>query len=182
MTDEELLQRHRTGDPTAFGLLVDRHEGPLLRYARALLGSRDGAEDVVQECFLRALGGGPARRPIRSVSGWLFQVTRNLCLDRRRKERSMGRRHAEAGARSDAPEAEGSDARLLDEETRGRVREAVAGLSEAQRDVLRLKLWEGLPYREIGERLGMSLSTVSYHAGAALEAVGRRLRSDGILD
>ena len=103
-----LLERHCSGDPTAFVALVKGHQGELLRLARGVLGRGSAYEDVVQEAFMRlaqspptipelALGDADVERA--HLSSWLHKVTRNLCMDvirsetrRRRRERSGRRR------------------------------------------------------------------------------------------
>ena len=93
----------------------------------------------------------------------------------------MDRKHEAATIAAPPPDAPAADAATLDSELRERVRGAVEALPEKQRDVLRLKLWEGLTYREIAERLEMTLTNVSYHLGQAVKAVGGRLREAGLV-
>lgn len=180
-TDLELVSRHLTGDRAALPQLLERHEGPLLRFARTLVRSEDLAQDAVQEAFLRLLREGRDLASVRSLENWLFQVTRNLCTDLQRKEARMNRRHAEAGRATSGSAMESADTPAVAGETRERVREAVSRLPDPQREVVRLKLWEGLTYREIGERLGMPSSNVSFHLGQAVRTLAGQLRSVGIL-
>lgn len=180
MTDAELVQRHLAGDRAALALLLERHEGPLLRFARPLAGSEDRAQDAVQEAFLKFVREGSRMTDVMALFPWLLQVVRNACLDMRRKEKRMDRKHEAARVEAGAAVAESADAPVLNEEARTHVRDAVSKLPEKQREVLRLKLWEGMTYREIGERLGMTLTNVSYHLGEAVKAVAGQLRSAGI--
>ncbi len=179
-TDRELLERHMAGDRLALAQLVELHEGPLLRFARALTGSEDQAQDAVQEAFLRLLREGPRLREIRALSSWLFEVTRNLCYDRQRKELRMDRKHEDARREHAGAAVAAADAPVLADEAHAQVREAISRLPEVQREVVRLKLWEGLSYREIGARMGMTLTNVSYHLGQAVRALAGELRSVGI--
>src|SRR5262245_60451718 len=93
MDDAELVARARTGDPGAFEELVTRHHAACLRYAAHLLGDRTGAEDVVQDTWVRAyrsLGRYEERSQFRS---WLFRILVNRCrtsFGRRRKVPTTG--------------------------------------------------------------------------------------------
>lgn len=181
MTDEELLRRHLAGDRAAFEGLLDRFEAPLLRYASALLGGNDGAQDAVQEAFLRFLRSGRALAGVESVSGWLFHVTRNVCRDRVKKERRMTHREAvyrENRAGSAAP----PETALVAKEVNREVERALAGLPEKQRQVLLLKVWQGLSYREIAGRTGLTVSNVGYHIHQATLALAGSLRAAGVLE
>jgi len=175
--ERELVERHLAGDRSAMAGILDAYEGGLLRYARALLGDDALAQDAVQETFLRFLREGERMREVRALFPWFLQVTRNLCRDVQRKEIRMERKHEEAGA---GPAVAPAEAAVMDGEVRDRVRDVVSGLPEPQREVLRLKLWEGLTYREIGTRMGMTLTNVSYHLGQAVRAVGGKLKAEGI--
>ncbi|MBI4612956.1 MAG: RNA polymerase sigma factor [Planctomycetes bacterium] len=182
MTDEELVRRHLRGDRAAFEGLLDRFEGPLLRYAGALLGNGDGAQDAVQEAFLRLLGSGGELRGVSSVSGWLFHVTRNVCRDRVKKERRMTERErvyreSHSGSATAPPEAA-----LVEKEVNREVERALAGLPRKQREVLLLKVWEGLSYKEIAGRTGLTVSNVGYHIHQATLALAGSLRAAGILE
>lgn len=181
MTEQELVERLAAGDRTAVAPLVAAHETPLLRFARALLGDAALAQDAVQEAFLRVLREGARLRDVKALFPWLLQVTRNICHDLRRKELRMDRKHEASAVLDPKPAAAPADARALDGELRDRVQAAVAALPEKQREVLRLKLWEGLTYREIAVRLEMTLTNVSYHLGQAVKAVGGRLREAGLV-
>ncbi|MBI2921613.1 MAG: RNA polymerase sigma factor [Planctomycetes bacterium] len=179
--DTDLVRRHLAGDRTAIARLIEIHEGPLLRFARARLGDESLAQDAVQETFLRFLREGARMRDVKALFPWFLQVARRVCLDLQRKEGSMERKHEGARREAAGPAVAAPDEALMSGESNERVREAVARLPEAQREVLRLKLWEGLTYREIGTRLGMTLTNVSYHLGQAVRAVAGQLRSQGIV-
>src|SRR5258708_36678310 len=85
---EELLRDARRGREAGFLRLFDEHHLPLFRFAWRLTGSRNDAEDIVQECFLALLRPGgsfdSARTPVRT---YLFGAVRNQALNRiRRRE------------------------------------------------------------------------------------------------
>src|SRR5687767_2937037 len=79
MTEPQAAASQRIGDA------LSRYEGPLLRYARSLLGDLERARDVVQDTFLRLCREDPARVD-GHLAQWLFTVCRNRALDVQRKD------------------------------------------------------------------------------------------------
>src|SRR5690242_10661063 len=90
-SDEALFERMIAGDLSAFDRLYDRFERPLFGFIRAQLGSTGEAEDVLHEAFMAVLRERGARSEVRSFRAWIFQVARNLCLNRVRSARRAGR-------------------------------------------------------------------------------------------
>ena len=89
--DRELVARWKAGDPGAFEELVRRHERRVFALALRMLGSREEAEDVAQEVFLNLHRSGHRFRRESRFSTFVYRVTVNAALNRRR---SLGRRRA----------------------------------------------------------------------------------------
>ena len=85
-TGAQLLHRAREGDDDAFGELVDRQRGTLMRHCYRMLGSGVEAEDAVQDAMLRAWRQLDSYDGRGSFNGWLYRIATNLCLDRLRRE------------------------------------------------------------------------------------------------
>ena len=81
--DNELLERFRAGDESAFDLLFLRHRDGLTRYAARLLGDPEEARDVCVDAFLRVVDGRFAHG--RSLRALLYTTTHRLCIDRLRR-------------------------------------------------------------------------------------------------
>jgi RNA polymerase sigma-70 factor, ECF subfamily len=94
-TDDDLVRALRAGEPGAFDAIHDRYRAPLLAFARQLLGGRHhDAEEVVQDAFLRALGGLRQTDREMALRPWLYAITRNRALDElRRPQRTVGPAH-----------------------------------------------------------------------------------------
>src|SRR4029434_8295502 len=86
-TDEELVDRSKTGDTESFNQLVRRWERPIYALAYRTLGREEDARDVTQEAFLRAYRGLRSFRGDAKFSSWLYRITLNLCRDWIRRER-----------------------------------------------------------------------------------------------
>jgi RNA polymerase sigma-70 factor (ECF subfamily) len=164
-TDAELLADR---DPDAFALLYDRHAAQLYGWARARVGEH--AADLAAEVFARAW---LCRARFRDETGgsalpWLYGIADNVLRDslRRRRVEDAARRRLGLPATIE-PEAgyEAVERRLsLPEEAL----RAVAGLPEKERELLRLRVVEERPYREISRRLGCSPAVARLRVSRAL--------------
>ena len=81
----DLLTRAKAGDHEAFGTLVEAHRASLYRLCFKMTGSREDAEDLVQDTLARALGAIHAFELRSSLSTWLHRIATNLCLDHQRR-------------------------------------------------------------------------------------------------
>ena len=163
-SDELLLERFASGERAALDELFRRHRQPAYRVAFRLLGNEPDALDAVQEGFIKALthlGGFQGRS---SFKTWLLRVVSNAALD---LGRQRGRRETLS---LDAPNAGEVGPGLLspDEAARGLERadlralldQALAALSEVQRQTFVLHADAGLSYREVADATGVSIGTV----------------------
>ena len=150
---------------------LERHEGPLLRYAQRITGDADRARDVVQETFLRL-----CRQQRAELDGhlveWLYTVCRRQALDVRRREQRMATLAPSEAVLSNGREPE---RHAEDQETAARALRLLAELPENQQRVLRLKFEHGLSYREIAEATGLSASNVGYLIHVGLKALRQKL-------
>jgi len=150
--------------------VVTQYEGPLLRYAAQVTGDIERARDVVQEVFLR-LCRQPRSQVEDHLAPWLYTVCRNLAFDVRRKESRM--RSITAEHTADQPSREPDQAGIVEQrDIAQHVLRLVEGLTENQREVVRLKFQDGLSYREISRITELSVSNVGYLIHTAI----RRLR------
>ena len=156
--------------------VVERYEGPLIRYAARLAGDVEVARDAVQETFLALIRADPAE--VRHhVAPWLFAVCRNRTLDLRRKEKRMDSLDEEHLALRVATTP--SPVVLVEgKEAAGRLLAVIESLPEREREVVRLKFQEGLRYREISEVMGISVSNVGFLIHTATKTLRKRL-ADG---
>jgi RNA polymerase sigma-70 factor (ECF subfamily) len=188
-TDEDLVLAVQSGDTDSLGILVARWELPLFRFAFRLLQRTEDARDVCQETFLRIMTRAERFRAGARYSTWMYQIALNLCRDqmRRRKRWKFLSLHdddhaverqveARAAPRGDAdPEAS-----LEREERRRLIGKALSSLAPEQREVLVLKEFEGLKFREIADILGCPESTVKSRMYYGLTALKSALARQGV--
>ena len=177
-TDFGLVGRARRGENSAFHELVDRHSTSLFRLAFLLVGNRTDAEDVVQETLLGAFQHLRRFRGHSSVKTWLTRILVKQAAMHRRS-RSPWRTVAleEAGEEWAAvAEPSRSDSPVQQADTRMDVQAVLGTLSPEHRQVIMLREFEGMSYREISAALNMPCGTVESRLFRAREHLRKLLR------
>jgi RNA polymerase sigma-70 factor, ECF subfamily len=179
-TDAELMARVKGGDRGAFAELVERHKDALTAYLARLAGSRDRAEDLAQEAFLRLYRTAGRYRERGQLTAFLYRIATNLQRSEERRARRRERLAAGAGGAGPLdPAAAGAppDAseRLLERERRERLAAAVAELPLRYRAPLVLAEIEGWPQREVARVLGCRQGTVKSRLFRARQRLRERL-------
>jgi RNA polymerase sigma-70 factor (ECF subfamily) len=166
-TDAAVVRRVLNGDVEAFGILVARHHGRCLSYAKRFLGERADAEDAVQLMFVRAYSAlGRYREEARFV-GWLFAILTNECRAIANRER----RHARHVVIDDdamnevaAPESVASD-------EGERLTTALERIEPLLREAFLLRHVEELSYAEMMTMTGAGESALKMRVKRACEAL-----------
>lgn len=175
MTDDELMTRGAQGDEDAFRILVQRWERPVIAFLERMLGSREEAEDLGQEAFLRVCRQAPRYRPSGQFRSWLFRIAGNLARSRLRRRRILQWVRFEPAQHDIAAADEPADRQLEREESRRAVRAALAKLPDRQRQAVLLRRYDGLSHREIARALGTTVPAVESLLHRALAALRRDL-------
>jgi RNA polymerase sigma-70 factor (ECF subfamily) len=179
-SDSILIAGLQQGDTGAFDKLFERYRRGILAYASGMLSDHALAEDVTQECFLKLAQHAAKIDPRRGVSGWLFRVARNLALDllRRRKletfpgDELLGR----TGAGDGAAETRSPAGELERREDGERVTQLLATLPSRERELLVLRFYSGLTFREISTMVRRPLGTVLWQVRRSLEKLRKQAR------
>jgi RNA polymerase sigma factor (sigma-70 family) len=141
--------------------LFARLEVPLVGYVRRRLGDLEESRDVVQEAFLKLCQQAwPDIEP--HAMAWLYRTCRNRAIDISRREGRMNVIHtnSDVGQLRDA-RGQQPDEMLEQNEQLSHLRACVGQLSDQQQEVLRLRLHDGLTYRQIAEVTGLTITNVS---------------------
>lgn len=160
---------------TWIDIALDRYEAPLLRFATRLTGCPQRAADLVQDAFC-ALCRQPRAQVANHLAEWLYTTVRNRAIDHHRKDHRMTLVAPDTQAETAAANVDPA-APVEAAETNAALHQALAGLSDRQQDIVRLKFQDGLRYREIAQALGISEGTVArtMHEAMARLRAGRRL-------
>ncbi len=181
-TDADLVRRMLQGDLTAFDCLFARHRRGLRAYVFGLLNDSGWAEDIVQDCFLELVRRIGHVNPDKNVSGWLYRVARNKAIDfaRHRKFETGPPESEQPNAPvsgSDKPDSQASPLDvMIRNESAARVQAAVAALAPRERDVIAMRFYGGLTFREIAVIVRRPLGTVLWQSRNALEKMKRTLK------
>ena len=182
-SDEQMMWRVKLqDDPQAFARLVARWEKPIQRLCARMTGDAHRAEDLAQTAFARVFAGRANWQPAGRFSTFLWRIALNLCHDearrsRRRGEFSLDALDEDGGAGlSFAADEPSPDAQAESSERGELVRRALVELSPAYREVVVLRHYEGLKFREIGEVLGIPEGTVKSRMAEALAQLSRLLK------
>jgi len=167
MLSDEALVRRAQADPARFGPLYERYAGEIERYFLARVNGHEAlAQDLTSQVFTRAVAALP-RYSAGAFRGWLYQIARNLLIDRYRRQRPTTPLDGIATLHANDPPL---DEQVIAEEARLQLQGALDNLGEPQRSILRLRL-QGLTGPEIAAQLGLSheaMKSAQYRAMAKL--------------
>jgi RNA polymerase sigma-70 factor (ECF subfamily) len=173
-TDKRLVKWMRDGDTAAFEELFVRYETRLVAYATRYLGSVDLAKDVCQEVFVKLINKPPRVLICDSIGPWLFRVTRNLAIDKRRR-----RKFEIHEQDTDMPEArdDGDPLSALRERNDMEViRSLVQELPKDLRDVVELRIDGDVPFKDIARILSIPQGTALWRMHRAVEVLRQMWR------
>jgi RNA polymerase sigma-70 factor, ECF subfamily len=179
--DEQMVERALTGDPDAFGEIVQRWERRIFALAFGMLGREEDARDATQETFMAAFRNLRGFRGEARVSSWLHRIAVNQCITRQRRAKVRSETaledEAEKNAAVFALPTDLSPARAAEHQERSiAVRRAVCGLPPDLRQVVVMKEFEELTFQEISDVLEVPLSTVKSRLYTALRQLQLRLQ------
>jgi RNA polymerase sigma factor (sigma-70 family) len=158
--DGYIISRCLNGDPSAFGLLVDKYKESIYALSYSKIGNFHDAEDITQEVFIKAYQKLNTLRRWDSFLAWLYSITSNLC---RMWLRSHSRRPDSEYIEDDVAKALSNSSleSYRDEELIASVHEALDSLPEIHRQVLTLFYLGGMSTNQIARFLGTSSNTIT---------------------
>lgn len=157
--DDECIALYQGGDRTAFDELVRRYQDHLYRYIFHMVRSRDEALELTQDTLLKVLQGLETWRPDAPFRHWLFRIACNTTIDAVRQRKQV--QHVPIDEDEDLPDAGMTPESRAHLSERCRDLETALGmLSHEHREVLLLREFEEMSYREIADTLCISEGTV----------------------
>ena len=171
-SDEVLIRRLRVGEAAAFDALFDRYRRGVLAYVTGMLGDRALAEDVTQETFLTLLKRIDRLNPRRGASAWLYRVARNRAIDLLRHRRFEVSDPDSGALRVDTrtPVDE-----VVVHERSEVIERALGSLPVRERDLLLLRFYGGLTFREVAAAVRRPLGTVLWQVRRSLKKLEKEL-------
>jgi RNA polymerase sigma-70 factor (ECF subfamily) len=181
ISDHSLMRRAAAGDASAFDEIVRRHQAAVYRFARAVSGSREAAEDLLQETFLAAWKAAATYRAEASLRTWLLTIARHAAWRDRGRPflepldgQTFDMLGMEAGWGQVDPEGLAVSA-----ERRARLRAALERLDPEDRTVIVLRDLEELTGEETAAVLGIGVAAMKSRLHRARLRLAAELRREG---
>ena len=168
--DELLLRRAQSGDPDAFGQLMEPLEQLVWRVCWHYTGNREAAEDCGQEAMIRIWRNLANYRGECALESWVYRIAANCCMDwlrKKKRDKSVSMEPLQEQGFDPADPSPGTEEQVVQRDERRRLREAIAQLPDDQREALILTQLEKIPYEEAAQALGVSEGTVKSRVNRA---------------
>jgi RNA polymerase sigma-70 factor (ECF subfamily) len=175
LDEQGLIAACLSGRSGAFDVIVERHHRSVYQLCYRFVGNHEDASDLSQDTFLRAYRGLRSFRGQSSIATWLYRIGVNVCLNRVSAKNPLAKGSEPMDGR-DLPDVRSESApdRLLRDERRARVRQAIARLPRKQRATLILRMYHEMSHQEIADVLGSSVGAVKanfFHALGNLKKI-----------
>lgn len=168
----KLVDDARHGDREAFGVLAGASVDRLYAIARLILRDTELAEDATQDALIRAWRDLPTLRDVERFDAWLYRLLVRSCTDIARRRRRWG---AELTIVSHEPAEPDRASELAD---RDELERGLRRLNDAQRSILVLTFYVGLPPSEVADALDIPVGTAKSRLHYAIEALRAALAAD----
>ena len=165
LTDDALVNLYLQGNNQAFDELLNRHKERLYSYIYFIVRSRDVADDIFQETFVKAIVTLQQGRynSDGKFSAWLTRIAHNLVIDQFRQERNenvISNDESEIDLFNNSAYSEGTiESRMVNSQVLKDVRRLVNSLPDNQREVIYMRYYQSLSFKDIAAITGVSINT-----------------------
>ena len=165
LTDDALVNLYLQGNNQAFDELLNRRKDRLYSYIYFIVRSRDVADDIFQESFVKAIVTLQQGRynSDGKFSAWLTRIAHNLVIDQFRQERNenvISNDESEIDLFNNSAYSEGTiEARMVNTQVLKDVRRLVNSLPDNQREVIYMRYYQSLSFKDIAAITGVSINT-----------------------
>lgn len=166
MNNEELAIAYVNGDEKSFDLLVERNRRKLFSYILFVVRNKDIAEDVFQDTFMKVLVKlqSGEYQPTGKFSAWLTRIAHNIIIDRFREDQNDN--IVDVNDENDMSRIEDefltytpAESSYMNEQTLLQVKRLMEALPSVQREVVFMRFFQDMPFKEIAEATGVSINT-----------------------
>lgn len=165
LSDEQLVRDYARGDNSAFDTLLSRYQQKLYSYILFLVHDSEVADDLFQETFVKAIMRIREGRYVESgkFSAWLTRIAHNLVIDKYRQDRNANVVSNDSGDTDLFNNASLSDVtvemRMVKEQSLSDVGRLLGELPDNQREVLYMRFYQDMSFKEIADATGVSINT-----------------------
>lgn len=177
---QRLVARIKGGEREAFSELVGLYQKKIFIFAYGFFPNREDALEIVQETFMRVFEKIAGFHQDYSLSGWIYRLTHNICIDYYRK---FAKKNALENNFADIPEkhlavADNCQAVLESRQMSAAIDRAAENLSLKQKSVFTLKYSQGMKLQQVAEIMDVSLGTVKTLHHRALRKIRKEVGTD----
>ena len=164
-TDYELVELYENGNDKAFDEILQRHQNYVYSYILFLVKEEDVADDIFQETFTRAIIAIRSHRyqTTGKFSAWLIRIAHNLIVDSTRETETgkiIFQEKFSSNILNDIRLSEAAiEGNIMEEQKADQIRKMLDYLPEVQREVIIMRFYEDLSFKEIAEKTGVSINT-----------------------
>ncbi len=164
-SDEQLISLYVDGTNEAFDALLERHKDRLFMYIYHTVKNAELADDIFQDTFVKAIMTIKQGRYVENghFPAWITRIARNLIIDHFRLERSEGTQSTDDTDANILNRKELSDTTIEDDlvthQIHSDVRRLVRALPDNQREVLVMRYYKNMSFKEIADTTGVSINT-----------------------
>ncbi len=165
MTDEQLVCDYSNGNNLAFDILLERHKRSVYNYIFFTVRKRELAEDIFQETFIKAIVTIKQGRYTESgkFRAWISRIAHNLIIDHFRQEKNentVSNDEAPVDLLNNPTLCDGTiEDELIKVQITSDIRKLISFLPENQREVLEMRYYQDLSFKEIADQTGVSINT-----------------------
>ncbi len=188
LSDEELMQCFQEGDTSAFSWIVKRHHGKIYQFIARQVHSKQVAEDLVQDVFVKVIKSADQYEVKSKFCTWFYAIARNTCIDHFRKYSNQKMEKLNEVTSTDCnmsmqgelcPSGENA---LIQQNLRETLLQAIDLLPDEQKEVFLLREYADLSFKEISELLNISENTIKSRMRYALEKLQIILKEERVSD
>ncbi|MDR2057018.1 MAG: sigma-70 family RNA polymerase sigma factor [Dysgonamonadaceae bacterium] len=165
MTDEELVVAYAEGNNIAFSILLDRHKSNIYSYIYFIVRNREMAEDIFQETFVKAITTIKQGRYTENgkFRAWINRIAHNLIIDNYRQEKNeqtISKDECEIDLFNNSKLSDGTiEDEIVKKQVLSDVKKLINYLPDNQKEVVILRYYQDLSFKEIADITGVSINT-----------------------
>ncbi len=164
VSDEQLLEKFMDGSQESLDTLIKRHKGTVFAYILKTTKNRDVSDDILQETFIKVVRNLKKRRYRENGKflPWVMRISHNLIIDYYRAQKKPVVSNDDYDydiLAHQAIEAETKEDHLIDDHTKETLERLIEQLPKEQRDIVQMRYFWGLSFKEIAEQTDVSINT-----------------------
>ena len=187
LTDDELVRMYIDGDNRAFDVLIDRYKDKLFSYVYHIVKDEELANDIFQETFIKAITTIKSGRyaAYGKFAAWITRIAHNLIIDFYRQERAENLQSCDGAEYDLLNDRELCDETVEDGMVRNQihsdVRRLIKALPKSQQDVLLLRYYKDMSFKEIADLTNVSINTALGRMRYAILNLRKMVEDNGIV-